>query len=120
MSEVQNSEERREKKMSQTGKTLEELSPDERQGNREAVGELREGQVCSFIPPASTVPLERRARGVPNAGVPITFSRAKYLGWREEQEEHMFFAETLKGKFFAPVFLCGGVACIPLEGEQEV
>ena len=100
------------------GKSFDELTPEEKEKNRQAVDDLVKDQYYFFAPPAETIPLEHRIKGVPGAGRPITFSRAKYLGWREKDQEHMFFAEADGGKwFFAPMFMCGGVICIPVGAD---
>lgn len=98
------------------GKSLEELTPEEQEKNRVAATELVEGQWYEFVPPAETVPMEHRVRQLAGRkfGQSIVFSRAKYLGWREENQEHMFYARARDGKdYFAPMFMCGGVMCIP-------
>jgi len=99
--------------MSDALKSFDELTEDEKRKNREAVDDLTEGTVYRFSSPVQTIPLERRIKGVKNAGVPITFSRAMYMGWREKEQEHMFLAKTLQGNFFAPMYLCGGPLCVP-------
>lgn len=97
------------------GKSLDELTPEEKEKNRAAVGDLVKDQWYVFAPPAETIPLEHRIKGVPGAGKPITFTKAKYLGWREKDQEHIFFASASDGKdYFAPMFMCGGVICIPV------
>lgn len=99
---------------------LNELTPKQRKRNRQAASDLVEGEWYRFCPPAETIPLERQTKGVPNAGEPITFTRARYLGWREEPEEHMFYAEVEEEFFFAPMFICdGGVTCIPISDEPS-
>ncbi len=96
------------------GKSFDELTPEEQEKNRAAAADLVKDQWYEFVSPAETVPMEHRFKG-PKAGQPITFTRAKYLGWREKDQEHMFFAKATDGKnYFAPMFMCGGVICIPV------
>ena len=74
--------------MSSATATLEELSPVQRQRNRDAATLMVKDRWYRFDPPAEAVPLERRVRGVKKAGKLVQFSRGKYMGWREEYEEH--------------------------------
>jgi hypothetical protein len=94
--------------------TFAELTEEEKERNRSAVADLMKDKMYGFSPAAQTVPLERRARGSARAGEMINFTIARYLGWREEQQEHMFFAQTEEGEFFAPMYICGGVTITPL------
>ncbi|MBI2454409.1 MAG: hypothetical protein HYV54_02470 [Parcubacteria group bacterium] len=95
------------------GKSFDELTPEEKEKNRAAGADLVKDRWYVFVPPAETIPLERRINGVPQAGEPIRFSRAKYLGWREKQQEHMFYTSYGGKDYFAPMFMCGGVICMP-------
>ena len=97
---------------------LDDLPEDDRIANREAAEVMVKGARYRFPNGAKTIPLERRAKGVPHAGEPIEFEYATYLGWREEQEEHMFNAEVGDKCFFAPMYLDLGdnPTCIPCGG----
>jgi hypothetical protein len=96
--------------------TFEELNDAQKERNRSAVADLVKNRIYAFTPAAQTVPLERRIKGSVKAGEMITFDHARYLGWREESQEHMFFATTLDGQFFAPMFICdGGVGVTPCD-----
>lgn len=91
--------------------SLDELSEDERDQNRAAAETMVVDRWYRFASEVSTVPIERRMRGTHKCGIPITFTRGRYMRFLQRTEEHVFTVRIGEEVFLAPLFLCGGVPC---------